>query len=113
MIYGSPRDWDNDEEYQSLVADEQERELARRCGMGAFEASNYTPAELQEKLRKLNAPVSNAIATDKPIGRMICKSFSLPDGRRWKIWDADCSICPIELRGINNPTINPRACAKI
>ena len=35
----------DDDEYQ-------ERELARRNGMSAFEASNYTPVELQEKLMK-------------------------------------------------------------
>ena len=54
MIYDGRQNWDIDEEHQYKIATEQERDLARRCGYNAFEASHYTPAQMQGALEHSN-----------------------------------------------------------
>lgn len=39
-------------DYEWKMEQEQERELARSCGMNFSEASNYTPSEMQSMLRE-------------------------------------------------------------
>ena len=96
---------DNDglEEYRWNMAEQHERDLARRCGMNASEASNYTPSQLQAKLQAKPAQQPKTAITRGV--RTLSKSFKLPGGKYWTIWDADADICPVGLRGINNKNI--------
>jgi hypothetical protein len=75
-----------DEEYQSRIATEQERDLARRCGFNAFEASHYTPAQMQAALQRPQAQH----APESFAGRWIVFSGN--------IWNAHADICPAHLQ---------------
>lgn len=75
-----------DEVYQSRIMEEQERDLARRCGYNAFEASHYTPAQMQAALQR-------------PQAQETPESFE----GRWVIcaggiWNAHADICPAHLQ---------------
>jgi hypothetical protein len=91
------------EEYRWQMEEQRERELSWRCGMNASEASNYTPSQLQAKLQSKPAQQPKTAITRGV--RTLSKSFKLPGGKYWTIWDADADICPAALRGINNKNI--------
>lgn len=86
MIYNSREKWERNDEYEYNLASEQERDLARRCGYNAFEASHYTPAQMQAALQQPQAQG----ASESFEGRWVVFSND--------IWNAHADICPAHLR---------------
>lgn len=93
MIYNSREKWEHDEETEYRADQQRERDLARRCGFNVFEASHYTPAQMQAIL---TAPRRKATPLKEPYKGCWIVFHSYP--AIGTVWNAHAEECPLNLQ---------------